>query len=99
MVGSEFTQRMAQAGLTGYAPGGAGGVSDFIAFGGARRSGDPLLARLGEQAFVAGLNDLLLLGGLLGLAGALLCAVLIRPADFRSGPAPAVGAHAASASA
>ena len=54
-------------------------VADFIAFGGARRSGNPQLARLGEQAFVAGLNHLLLLAGLLAFLGAALCAALLRP--------------------
>jgi hypothetical protein len=55
------------------------GVADFIAFGGARRSGNPQLARLGEHAFVAGLNHILLLAAILAFAGAALCAALIRP--------------------
>jgi len=51
---------------------------------------------------VAGLNHLLLLAGLLALAGAALCALLIQPADFAAAHAPApepVGSRAASASA
>ena len=43
------------------ASGAAAASADFIAFGGARRSGNAQLARLGEQAFVAGLNHILLL--------------------------------------
>ena len=89
----------ARAGVSGAQRRG-GDVADFIAFGGARRSGNPQLARMGEQAFVAGLNHLLLLAGLLALAGALLTALLIRPADFAAAHAPApVGARAASAGA
>ena len=99
VVRDEFVKSAAHAGLQGAQQRG-GQVADFIAFGGARRSGNPQLARLGEQAFVAGLNHLLLLAGLLALAGAALCTVLIRPADFAPAPAAApVGSRAASASA
>jgi len=100
VVRDEFIKGAARAGLQG-AQQRSGQVADFIAFGGARRSGNPQLARLGEQAFVAGLNHLLLLAGLLALAGAALSALLIRPADFAHAPvaAPPVGSRAASASA
>jgi len=100
-VRDEFVKSATSAGLQG-AQQRSGQVADFIAFGGARRSGNPQLARLGEQAFVAGLNHLLLLAGLLALAGAALSALLIRPADFAHAPASApepVGSRAASASA
>jgi hypothetical protein len=100
-VRDEFVKGATRAGLQGAQQRG-GQVADFIAFGGARRSGNPQLARLGEQAFVAGLNHLLLLAGLLALAGAALCALLIQPADFAAAHAPApepVGSRAASASA
>ena len=96
VVRDEFMRDAARAGLRGAQQRG-GEVADFIAFGGARRSGNPQLARLGEQAFVNGLNHLLLLAGLLALAGAVLCAVLIRPARTAAEAAPAVGSHAASA--
>jgi len=96
VVREEFVRDAARADLSGTQRRG-GEVADFIAFGGAGRSGNPQLARVGEQAFVAGLNHLLLLAGLLAFAGALLCAVLIRPADFAPAPAPAVGSRAASA--
>jgi EmrB/QacA subfamily drug resistance transporter len=100
VVRNEFLEGAARAGLQG-AQQRSGQVADFIAFGGARRSGNPQLARLGEQAFIAGLNHLLLLAGLLALAGAALSALLIRPADFAHAPvaAPPVGSRAASASA
>jgi len=98
VVRDEFVRGAARAGLSGAQQRG-GEVSDFIAFGGARRSGNPQLAELGEQAFVAGLNHLLLLAGLLALLGAALCAALIRPADFRTQPAPARDSRAASVSA
>jgi EmrB/QacA subfamily drug resistance transporter len=98
VVRDEFVRSAAQAGVRG-AQQRSGQVADFIAFGGARRSGNPQLARLGEQAFVAGLNHLLLLAGLLAFAGALLSALLIRPADFEHATAPAVGSRAASAAA
>ena len=96
VVRDEFVRDAARAGLRGVQQRG-GDVADFIAFGGARRSGNPQLARLGEQAFVNGLNHLLLLAGLLALAGSVLCAVLIRPAGTAAEAAPAVGSHAASA--
>ena len=46
---------------------------------------------------MAGLNHLLLLAGILALAGAALCAVLIRPAELAAQPRR-VGARAAPAS-
>ena len=97
VVRDEFVRDAARAGVSGAQQRG-GEVADFIAFGGARRSGNPQLARLGEQAFVNGLNHLLLLAGLLALVGAALCAVLIRPAGTAAEAAPAVGSRAASAS-
>jgi EmrB/QacA subfamily drug resistance transporter len=96
VVRDEFIHDAARAGLRGAQQRG-GEIADFIAFGGARRSGNPQLARLGEQAFVAGLNHLLLLAGLLAFLGAALCAALIRPAGFRTQAAPAAGSRAASA--
>ena len=59
-------------------------VADFVAFGGATRSGDPALARIAEQAFDSGLNEILLLAAIVALAGAVLAAVLVRPTDFVS---------------
>ena len=62
-------------------------VADFVSYGGARRVGDPALAA--EQAFIDGLNDILLYAGLLAFVGALLAAVLTRPRDFVAHAAPA----------
>ena len=96
VVRDDFVRNASAAGVRGFA--GRGNVADFIAFGGARRSGNPQLARLGEQAYAAGLNHLLVLAAVVAFVGAVLCAVLIRPADFAGAPAP-VGARAASAGA
>jgi EmrB/QacA subfamily drug resistance transporter len=98
VVRDEFVRDAARAGLRGVQQRG-GDVADFISFGGARRTGNPQLARLGEQAFVSGLNHLLLLAGLLALVGSVLCALLIRPAGPAAESAPPVGSHAASVSA
>jgi EmrB/QacA subfamily drug resistance transporter len=84
-VASAFTERASAAGLHG-GPSGGGSVSDFIAFGGATRAGNPALKRVAEAAFDAGLNHILLLAAVLAFAGAVLSGVLVRPADF-------VGAH------
>jgi EmrB/QacA subfamily drug resistance transporter len=80
-VQSTFLHDAARAGLERGGPPG-GRVADFIAFGGARRTGNPQLVRLAEGAFDAGLNHILLIAALLAFAGALLSAVLVRPSDF-----------------
>jgi EmrB/QacA subfamily drug resistance transporter len=59
-----------------------GDVADFISFGGATRTGDEQLMRVAEQAFVAGLDHILLLAAILALAGAVLSGLLVRPSDF-----------------
>jgi hypothetical protein len=68
-----------------------GEVADFIAFGGATRSGQPQLVRLAEQAFDAGLNEILLLAAIVAIAGAVVCGLLVRPADFVHAREPAGG--------
>jgi EmrB/QacA subfamily drug resistance transporter len=75
VVGSEA----AKAGL--HARGG-GSIADFIAFGGARRVGDPTFARIAEAAFDTGLSHILVLASVVAFAGAILAGVLVRPADF-----------------
>ena len=95
VVRNEFVKDASAAGLRPPA-GRTGSVSDFIAFGGARNSGNPQLARLGEQAFVTGLNHLLLIASILAFVGAALSAILIRRTGFAQAQAPA-GAQAASA--
>ena len=54
-----------------------------------RRVGDAALTRLAEQAFVDGLNDILLYAALLAFVGAILAAVLTRPGDFFAHGEPA----------
>ena len=56
--------------------------SDFIAFGLFRRidGGEPVLLA-GREAFLHGLHSILLLGGIVALVGALLCALLVRSGD------------------
>jgi EmrB/QacA subfamily drug resistance transporter len=95
-VGAEFVKIATAAGLKAPAGRGQGSVADFIAFGGARNSGNAQLARLGEQAYVAGLNHLLTLAALLAFAGAVACALLIRTTDLAGAPAP-VSARATTA--
>jgi EmrB/QacA subfamily drug resistance transporter len=76
-----------------------GDIADFISFGGAARSGNQALARLGEDAFVHGLNEILLLAAIVAFAGAALSAVLVRPADFVTSREPAGRAQPAPAEA
>jgi EmrB/QacA subfamily drug resistance transporter len=66
-----------------------GNVADFVAFGGAQRSGIEPLRRAGEVAFDSGLNHILLLAAIVAFAGAALCGLLVRPADFVTSHAPA----------
>jgi EmrB/QacA subfamily drug resistance transporter len=66
-------------------------VADFVAFGGAQKTGNATLIRLAETAFDSGLNHILLIAGVIALGGAVLTAVLVRPADFVA-PAPAPAA-------
>jgi predicted MFS family arabinose efflux permease len=58
-----------------------GDVADAIAFGAATRQGGDV-ARIAEQAFVAGQDRILLLAAILALAGAVVSGVLARPQDF-----------------
>jgi EmrB/QacA subfamily drug resistance transporter len=59
----------------------ANDLADYIAFGGATRQGGRL-AQVAEEAFVAGLDRILLLAAILALAGAVLSGLLVRPSDF-----------------
>jgi predicted MFS family arabinose efflux permease len=64
-------------------PGGA----EFVISGAAMR--DPRFAQAAEQAFVAGLDRILLLSALVALVGAVVVAVLVRPQDFVGAETPA----------
>jgi hypothetical protein len=59
-----------------------GDISDFVSFGGARRTGQPVLVRLGEHAFTTGLNYILVIAAIVAIVGAVLSVVLVRPQDF-----------------
>jgi hypothetical protein len=57
-------------------------IADFISFGGAQKAGSPALSHAAEQAFVGGLNDILVYAAVLAFVGAILAALLTRPQDF-----------------
>jgi predicted MFS family arabinose efflux permease len=80
-VETVFEHGAAVAGLRGGPPPGGGSVADFVSFGVARRVGGPV-ARLGEQAFVAGLNHILVIAAIVALVGAIASGLLVRPGDF-----------------
>ncbi len=66
-------------------PAGAGEFSDFIAFGAYREVAARLgggVEQAGREAFLAGLNQILVYAGILALVGAVLSLVLVRPKDF-----------------
>jgi EmrB/QacA subfamily drug resistance transporter len=94
VVSSTFVHDAARAGLR-RPRGVSGSVSDFISFGGAQRSGNPTLARLGEQAFTTGLNHILVIAAVVAFAGAVLSGLFVRPVDFvhaqDTAPQPAQG--------
>jgi EmrB/QacA subfamily drug resistance transporter len=79
-------QRFLDAG--GAAPPGVD-PSDFVSFGAATRSSDPALAQIAERAFDSGLNEILMIAGIIALAGAVIVGILVRPADFVHVPAAA----------
>jgi hypothetical protein len=56
-------------------------AADAVAFGGVTRQGGAA-ARLAEQAFVTGLDRILLLAAIVAFVGALLSGLLVRPEDF-----------------
>jgi EmrB/QacA subfamily drug resistance transporter len=81
-VASTFVQDATRAGLKGGPRVSGSQLADFISFGGAQRTGNPALARLGEQAFASGLNHILMLAAIVAFAGAVLSGLLVRRADF-----------------
>jgi predicted MFS family arabinose efflux permease len=58
-----------------------GSFADFISFGIYRRLGDQAITP-GRAAFLDGLNEILIIAGIVALVGAVLCMILIRPGDF-----------------
>jgi len=88
----EFERAVAAtSGATRHAPGDAE-FADFISFGLFHRVPGADLA--GRDAFLHGLHQILLYGALVAFVGALLCALLIRPADFFVGEPAAAAAEA-----
>jgi EmrB/QacA subfamily drug resistance transporter len=84
VVATSFTEA-----AQGRIPRGVGGsVADFVSFGAYHRVGSQALDRIAEQAFVDGLNDILLYAGLLAFVGAALSVVLTRQRDFVAHAAP-----------
>jgi EmrB/QacA subfamily drug resistance transporter len=81
----EFARTVASVG--GRPPGGAseGQFSDFISFGAYKQiGGGGGIEVAARDAFLAGLNDILLYAGILALVGAVLSLALVRPRDFVS---------------
>ncbi len=68
-----------------------GSFADFISFGVYRKVGAQAAAP-GREAFLGGLDRILVFAGVLALVGAVLCFVLIRPKDFVAHGAPAEAA-------
>jgi hypothetical protein len=59
---------------------------------GALPSGPEQVVTAAREGFFAGLNEILLIGGGLALAGAVAALILVRPQDMRSEPVPAAAA-------
>jgi MFS family permease len=88
LVASNFLERVPASRL----PKGvrADAIADFISFGGAQKVGNKALSQAAEQAFVGGLNDILVYAAILAFVGAVLATALTRPQDFIAhGAAPA----------
>jgi MFS family permease len=81
-VESTFRHGAQVAGLRGGPRGGGTSIADFVSFGGARKSGNPVIARIGEAAYAAGLNHILVIAAVLAFAGALASGLLVRSEDF-----------------
>ena len=80
LVASDFLERVPASRL----PNGvrADAIADFISFGGAQKVGNKALSQAAEQAFVGGLNDILVYAAILAFVGAVLATALTRPQDF-----------------
>jgi MFS family permease len=67
----------------------AGSFSDFISFGLYKRLGERAIDP-GRAAFLDGLNEILMIAAVVAIAGAIACAILIRPKDFVAHGQPAL---------
>jgi EmrB/QacA subfamily drug resistance transporter len=89
-------------GVHGPPPGASGSFADFISFGLYRRLG-PRATDPGRDAFLAGLNEILVIAAIVAFVGGIACIALIRPRDFvahgaeAAEPAPEGAAAAAAA--
>jgi EmrB/QacA subfamily drug resistance transporter len=81
VVNGHATAFARAVGVHGPPPGASGSFSDFISFGLYRRLG-PEAIQPGREAFLAGLNQILVLAAILAFAGGIACMILIRPKDF-----------------
>ena len=89
-LGAVFQHRI-DTKLAELAPNAPSGLAETVASGGSRAVADPHLADAARQAFIAGLNEILLVGATTLLLGALASFALIRARDFARArrPAPA----------
>jgi len=81
VVNSKAAEFARAVGGGGAPPGRDGSFADFISFGLYRRLGGDAVGA-GRAAFLDGLNEILVVAGVLALVGAVACVVLIRPKDF-----------------
>jgi hypothetical protein len=86
-LGAIFEDRIG-AKLAELAPQAPGGLAESVAAGGTREI-PPRLADAAQQAFIAGLNDILLIGAATLLVGALAAVALVRARDFVRARGPA----------
>ena len=87
VVAQNSARRRARAGCR--AASAAATLADFVASAASAAAGNAALAHLAEQAFVDGLNHILLVAAIVAFVGAILAAVLTRPSDFYDHGAPA----------
>jgi EmrB/QacA subfamily drug resistance transporter len=81
LVGERAESFGRAVGRSGPPPGAEGSFADFISFGLYRRLG-PQATEAGRDAFLHGLNHILVYAGILAIVGAVLGFVLTRPQDF-----------------
>jgi EmrB/QacA subfamily drug resistance transporter len=86
-LGAVFEHRI-ETKLAELAPRAPSGVSDTVASGGTHEVG-PRLADAAQQAFISGLNEILLVGAATLLVGAVAAFALIRARDFAGAREPA----------
>ena len=96
IVADEFLRRATAEGVRLTPPPGGGSVADACRSACSRARATARWRRLGEVAYVTGLDRILVLAAILAFVGAALCLVLVRQRDFVAHGAPA-GAEPAAA--